>query len=259
MSVKNIFEKKSKVFIPYITAGDPDLNTTRDVIHSLVKAGADIIEFGIPFSDPVADGAVNQRASERALKNNVSLDQILDFIGELRKEDILVPIVIFSYYNPILQMGLRNFAKKASEVKANAVLVVDLPPESASNYKNILDEYNLETIFLVSPTTSPERIKLIDEMTTGFIYYVARTGVTGVRSDISESLESEVKELKKHTIKPVSVGFGVSTPDQASIISSFADGVIVGSALVKLIEDNIGNSDLSDKVFSFASSLRERI
>lgn len=256
MSVRSVFEKKSKVFIPYITAGDPDLNTTKEVIKSLVKAGADIIEFGIPFSDPVADGPVNQRASERALKNNVSLNQILDFIGELRKEDILVPIVIFSYYNPILQMGIDNFAKKASEVKANAVLVVDLPPESASNYKKTLDKYNLETIFLVSPITAPERIKLIDEMTTGFIYYVARTGVTGARNDISQSLESEVNELKKHTSKPIAVGFGISNSEQASIISKFSDGVIVGSALVKLIEDNLESNDLSEKVFSFASSFK---
>lgn len=256
MSVRSVFEKKSKVFIPYITAGDPDLNTTKEVIKSLVKAGADIIEFGIPFSDPVADGPVNQRASERALKNNVSLNQILDFIGDLRREDILVPIVIFSYYNPILQMGIDNFAKKASEVKANAVLVVDLPPESASNYKMILDKYNLETIFLVSPTTAPERIKLIDEMTTGFIYYVARTGVTGARNDISQSLESEVNELKKHTSKPIAVGFGISNSEQASIISKFSDGVIVGSALVKLIEDNLESNDLNEKVFSFASSFK---
>lgn len=256
MSVRSVFEKKSKVFIPYITAGDPDLKTTKEVIKSLVKAGSDIIEFGIPFSDPVADGPVNQRASERALKNNVSLNDILDFIGELRQEDILVPIVIFSYYNPILQMGIENFAKKASEVKANAVLVVDLPPESASNYKKTLDKYNLETIFLVSPTTSPERIKLIDEMTTGFIYYVARTGVTGARNDISQSLEAEVNELKKHISKPISVGFGISNPEQASIISKFSDGIIVGSALVKLIEDNLSSSDLSEKVFSFASSFK---
>ena len=244
-----------KAFIPYITAGDPNLEATELFVKKLVEAGADIIELGIPFSDPVADGVVNQRSAERALKNHVSLTQILDFVANLRKKAINIPIVIFTYFNPVLKMGIESFAKKAQECKVDATLVLDLPPEAGKEYKKILDKYQIETIFLASPTTTKDRLELIDEMSSGFVYYVARTGVTGAQKDISVTLEDEISEVKKLITKPIAIGFGISNREQADKIAQYADGIIVGSAIVRLIENNDDVKIVGQDIYEFVTSL----
>lgn len=258
-TLKKLQLENKKAFIPYITAGDPDLASTKKFVKSLVAAGADIIELGIPFSDPVADGVVNQRSSQRALENNVSLENILDLVKDLRNEDIFVPIVIFTYFNPLFKMGIENFAQKAKESKANGALIVDLPPEAAGDYKNIMDKHGLETIFLASPTTSKDRLALIDQMSSGFIYYVARNGVTGVQSDISVTLEKELAKLKENVNNPICLGFGISTPEQAKEVAKLVEGVIVGSAIVKIIEENFDSEIASEKIYDFSKSIADAI
>ncbi|MFN8672258.1 MAG: tryptophan synthase subunit alpha [Candidatus Sericytochromatia bacterium] len=263
MSINKVFEQlateNKKAFIPYITAGDPNLEGTELFIKGLIKAGASIIELGVPFSDPIADGVTNQKAAERALKNNISLNDILDFIGNLREKNITIPFVVFTYYNPLLRMGLENFAKKASEKGVNGVLVVDLPPESAEEYKSILDKYNLETIFLASPTTAKERLELIDKSSSGFVYYVSRTGVTGAQQNISSTLKDEIKEVKEIIKKPIAVGFGISTPEQAKEVSNYGEGVIVGSAIVKMIEVGTDINEIANNIYNFSKSIVDNI
>lgn len=258
-TLNTLKNKGKKAFIPYITAGDPNLEATEIFIEKLVKAGADIIELGVPFSDPVADGTVNQLSSQRALKNNISLNKILDFVKRLREKNYTIPIVLFTYFNPIFRMGLENFALRANNSGINGVLVVDLPPESSSEYKEIMDKNFLETIFLASPTTSIERMKLIDKMSSGFIYYVARAGITGVQSNISETLEKEVNNLKSNVQNNICIGFGISNPEQAKEISKLADGVIVGSAIVKLIDEKEDINSISEKIYSFSKSIVDEI
>ncbi|MEK7432959.1 MAG: tryptophan synthase subunit alpha [Cyanobacteriota bacterium] len=256
-----IAKENKKAFIPYITAGDPDLKGTEIFIKALISSGASVIELGVPFSDPIADGVTNQKSAERALKNNISLNDILDFIGDLRKKDITIPFVLFTYYNPLLRMGLENFAKKAQEKGCNGVLVVDLPPEASKEYKKILDRHNLETIFLASPTTIKERLEIIDESSSAFVYYVSRAGVTGTQQKVSETLKDEIDNIKKVIKKPIAVGFGISTPEQAKEISTYADAIIIGSALVKMIEDGEGSNieETAKKIYDFSKSIVDAI
>lgn len=247
-------KRKEPAFIPYITAGDPTLEATGKLVHALEHAGADIIEFGVPFSDPLADGAVNQEAALRALKQGVNLHKILDLVKELRKST-QIPIVLFTYYNPLLAFGLESFAKAAAEAGIDGVLCVDLPPEEAGPYRELLGNQHIATIFLIAPTSSNERIALIAKQSSGFIYYVSRTGVTGERADLEASVSKMVDEIKKHATLPVAVGFGISTPEQAAEVAGFADGVIVGSAIVRMI-GQLGNApDMPEKVGTFVKSL----
>lgn len=248
-----------KAFIPYITAGDPDLKSTKVFVKSLEKAGANIIELGIPFSDPVADGVVNQRSAQRALKNNISLHDVLEMVNELRQENCEIPIVIFTYFNPVFKMGIENFAKKAKQCQANGVLIVDLPPESAGEYKEVMYKNEIETIFLASPTTSKDRLNLIDQMSSGFVYYVARNGVTGVQNNLSATLSEEIHQLKEYIKNPVCLGFGISNPEQAKEVARLTEGVIVGSAIVKIIEENPDTEIASEKVYEFAKSIVDSI
>lgn len=233
--------RNETAFIPYITAGDPTLERTAQLVAELEKAGADIIEFGVPFSDPVADGVVNQEAAQRALKNNVSLHDIVALIKRLR-ETTQIPLVLFTYFNPVLAYGLESLATDAADAGVDGILCVDLPPEEAGDYKRLLDAKGIATVFLIAPTSTPERIKLIAESSSGFVYYVSRTGVTGERADIADSVKTMVGQIKAHTKTPVAVGFGISTPEQAAKVSSYADGVIVGSAIVRLVGE-LGDSD----------------
>jgi tryptophan synthase alpha chain len=232
-------KNNEKLFIPFIVAGDPNLSVTGDLLVALEKAGAGIIELGVPFSDPVVDGLTIQLASQRALAKNTSLDEILDLVRHLKKaKSLTVPIVLFSYFNPIFKIGLEVFAKKAEISGIDGVLVVDLPPEEAKEYVKILAAHNLETIFLASPTTTEGRLRLIEENSSGFVYYISRLGVTGAQSGVSGSLEDEMSRLNKFIKKPIAVGFGISTPEQAKVVSQYASAVVVGSALVDLIEKN---------------------
>ncbi len=227
-----------KAFVAYLTAGDPSLAMTARYVRALARAGADIIELGVPHSDPVADGETNQRAAERGLKSGTTLIGILDMARKLRAEGEKVPLVLFSYFNPILRLGLVEFARLARASGITAVLAVDLPPEESKEYREALLASGVGTVFLASPTTRVDRLALIGEASTEFVYYVSRAGVTGTRDSLSATLAEEVARVKAIVKKPVCVGFGISTPEQVREVASIADGVVVGSALVKVIEEN---------------------
>lgn len=227
--------KGKTALIPYITAGDPDLDTTRQLLFALTEAGADVIELGVPFSDPIADGPVIQRAAERALLQGTSLGQILEMVAEVRAAGLTTPLVLFSYYNPIYRYGLQAFAEKAAAVGASAVLVVDLIPEAAGDFRAAVGEAGLETVFLVAPTTDPARLAEIDAASTGCIYYVSRTGVTGARAEVAQNLGAELDALRAQLQQPLIVGFGISQPEHVRALRGHAAGVVVGSALVDVI------------------------
>jgi tryptophan synthase alpha chain len=223
-----------KAFIAYITAGDPTIESTKKIIHEIEKNGVDIIELGIPFSDPVADGPVNQEAASRALLNDVSVKDVIMMVKDLRKETN-IPVVFFTYYNPVLNYGLEKFADNAKAAGVDGILVLDLPPEEASIYKEVMDKRKLATIFLVSPITPEDRLEIIGKNSTGFIYYVSQMGVTGERKSLDLDIRKKISSIKSHSVSPVVVGFGISTPEQVSEVSGYADGVVVGSAIVKKI------------------------
>lgn len=257
-----------KAFIPFITAGDPDLKTTISLVLSLESAGADIIELGVPFSDPIADGPSIQRSSLRALKSGTSLKDIIKIVMDIRSKT-QIPIVLMSYYNPIFRYGVKRFAKSAVESGVDGVIVADLPPEEAGELISSAREDELATVFLIAPTSTAERIKLISQVCTGFVYCVSLTGVTGARDHISDMLIPTLNRIKEHTDKPVAVGFGVSNPDQAKRVAGISDGVIVGSAIVNIIEANFvaqgfaPGTDNTDRLLAsvkeFAGSLSKAI
>jgi tryptophan synthase alpha chain len=252
--------QKEKLFIPFITGGDPSLRGTEELLKSLEKSGAGIIELGVPFSDPIADGPTIQRASERALKQKASLGKILDLVKKMRKQKTLtIPLVIFSYFNPIYKMGLESFFKKANEAGVSGVLCVDLPPEEAKDYCAAAEACQIETIFLASPTTSEERLRLIDSLSTGFVYYVSRLGVTGTQKNLSKTLESEVNRIKSFIKRPIAVGFGISTPEQAKKVARLADAVVVGSAMVALVEKNRDHRKASKALASLTKKIHKAI
>lgn len=249
----------ARAFMPYLCAGDPNPELTSKLLLTLVDAGADLIELGVPFSDPIADGPTIQRASERALTHNISLQQILDIVASVRPETD-IPIALMSYYNPIFRMGEETFCKAAQAAGVDGVIVPDLPPEQAQPLLEVAPKYNLATIFLVAPTSPPERMQLIASISTGFIYCVSVTGVTGARAMLSDEIAPMITELRKHTDKPISVGFGVSTAEQATQIAQVADGVIVGSAIVNVVEEHIDDeAKLLAAVKQFTSDLAEGV
>jgi len=241
-------------FIPFITAGDPNLATTERLLIELAKAGADIIELGVPFSDPVADGEVIQRASERALRNGTTVHDALTCARNVRQH-IDVPIVLFSYFNPLLQFGPEPFAPAARQAGIDAVLVTDLIPEEAESWTQNLLQYQLDPIFLVAPTTSDKRLARIAQRAHGFIYAVSRAGVTGERDEMTRDGGDLVRRVRSVSDLPVAVGFGISTAAQVWQVWRFADAAVVGSAIVKQIE-KLGNSpDLVKRIGEFARSL----
>lgn len=244
----------TSAFIPYITAGDPTLDATVDFVLALEEAGADVIELGVPFSDPVGDGAVIQEAAQRALAGGATLRLVLHTVRRIR-ETSQVPLLLFSYFNPILAYGLERFAADAAEVGADGVLCVDLPPDEADDYKTALDGAGLCTVFLTAPTSTDERLALVGSKCTGFVYYVSRMGVTGERSDLSSNLTDAVERVQKLTGKPVAVGFGISTPEQARKVAGIAEGVVVGSAIVRLIAEVGGRPGQAGLVREFAEKL----
>lgn len=249
-----------KAFVAYITAGDPTREATLDVVDTLVKAGVDVVELGVPFSDPVGDGPTNQKAAERALAAGTSLSGVLTMAADIGKRHPTLPIVLFTYFNPVFRMGLAEFAKRARASGVAGVLTVDLPPEEADDYVAALAKENVATVFLASPTTTAVRLKRINELTTGFVYYVSRTGVTGTQSSLSASLGAELEALRKTVTRPLVVGFGISTAEQAREVARRADGVVVGSALVKTIEENVTRKDAMTKaVGELAKKLAEGV
>jgi tryptophan synthase alpha chain len=244
--------------IPFVTAGDPDLDTTLKILRALDKSGADCIELGIPFSDPTADGPTIQRSSERALKSGVALRAILRTISEFRR-DSEVPLILFGYYNPFLRYGLREVCRQAARAGADGMLCVDLPPEESDELKGWAEAAGLDLIFLLSPTSDIERIRLVGKSGRGFIYYVSVTGVTGARRRFDDQLRSQVTRVRRMTGLPVAVGFGVSTPKQAAWIAGFADAVVVGSALVETIEKAQGSAAKARHAGAFIGNLKRAV
>ena len=245
-------------FIPFITAGDPDLATTERLLIELAKAGADIIELGVPFSDPVADGEVIQRASERALRNGVTVNDALTCARKVR-QDIDVPLVLFSYFNPLLQFGQERLAVVASQAGIDGVLVTDLIPEEAESWTQNLLRYRLDPIFLAALTTSEKRLARIAQHARGFMYAVSRAGVTGERDEMTRDAEALVKRVRLVSDLPVAVGFGISSPEQVRAVWRFADAAVVGSAIVKQIEKLGHSQDLVKRVGDFVRSLLPRM
>jgi tryptophan synthase alpha chain len=246
-----------KAFIPYITAGDPDLATTEEILLALDEAGADVIELGVPFSDPMADGPVIQRASERALKNPIGIADILPVVERVRRKSE-VPILLFSYFNPLLQFANEALGSKLKDAGVDGVLVTDLIPEEAAGFIAEMRQANLDTVFLVAPTSTDGRIKLIAENSSGFIYIVARTGVTGMRENISVEVRSIAERVRRFSELPIAVGFGISKPEHVREVWSYADGAVVGSRLVLEIENNIGSPGLVESVARLARELTMR-
>jgi len=225
-----------KLFIPYIMAGDPSLRATEKYIYQLEKAGCDIIELGIPFSDPIADGLTIQAAGQRALKKKTSLLSILKLVKKVRRTSD-IPIILMSYYNVIFHLGLKNFTKRAKEAGVNGIIIPDLPFDESAEIERALKGSGIQLIYLLAPTSTNDRIKAVGKKTKSFIYYVSVTGITGVRKKLPKELKADVKKIKRLTGKKVAVGFGVSSPGMARDVARSADGVIVGSAIVKLIEE----------------------
>lgn len=256
--IENAFTKlksaSQKGFIPYITAGDPDLATTEQLLLELAHAGATVIELGVPFSDPMADGPVIQRASERALRNSFGLQDLLDMTARVRRQ-IDTPIILFSYFNPLLQFGLKNLARAAREAGLDGVLVTDLIPEESGELEAELRANDLNMIFLVAPTSTDERLRLVAEHASGFVYAVSRAGVTGTRETVSAEAEKLVSRMRRFTSLPIAVGFGISNVEQVRDVQRYADAVVVGSAIVAEMERLSGAPDLAQKIGEFACAL----
>ncbi len=252
MRIKDAFQK-NKVFIPFITCGEPDLNTTKELIYDLEKAGADIIELGIPFSDPTAEGETIQKANERALKNGVTTNKIFDMLLDVK---VNVPLVFMTYANVVYFYGIEKFVKKCVEVGVSGIILPDVPFEEKEEFSTICNAHNVDFISLIAPT-SEERIAMIAKEATGFIYCVSSLGVTGVRSNITADIDGMISAVRQATDVPAAIGFGISTPEQAKNMAEKSDGAIVGSAIVKLIEEHGVNSP--KYVYDYVKAMKDAI
>jgi len=246
---------RQKALIPYVTAGDPDLAVTRELAWAFEGAGADILELGVPFSDPLADGSTIQRASQRALERGVTLKGVIGSVEQIRARSQM-PIVLMSYMNPILRMGLDEFARRAKDAGVDGVIVPDLPPEEAGELRRCCAATSVSTIFLAAPTSTDARLRRIAEASEGYIYYVSLKGVTGARESLQADLAVSLGRLRRLTNKPVAVGFGISTPAQAAEVARVADGVIVGSAIVERIERGGGGQRAVEDAAGFVRNLK---
>ena len=249
---KRLKKEGKKAFIPYIMAGDPSLERTKDIVLLFEKCGADIVELGVPFSDPLADGPTIQRASERALKNGVTLRKVISLVKDVRQKT-QIPIVLMTYYNPVFKYREDDFIRDAKDAGVDGVIVPDLPPDEAEDFIKISKKTSLNTIFLLAPTSTEDRIKKVIRASSGFIYYVSITGITGAALLLDGSMEVSISNIKKYTDKPIAVGFGVSTPLEATAVAKVSDGVIVGSAIVKRIHET------PNELESYIMSLRKAI
>jgi len=241
--------------VTYTTAGDPDLARSAEILRALDRAGADVLEVGVPFSDPLADGPVIQRATERALAAGGNLRATLDMIGNVRSA-VRAPIVVFSYANPLLRMGMAEFATQASAAGVDGVLALDLPIEEAGAFKNTMDGAGLDTIFLLSPTTTDERIKKAAALGRGFLYGISRLGVTGARDEVASGADAMIRRIRACTPMPIALGFGISRPEHVAEVGGFADAAVVGSALVDLIAKESGSPQLIERVEAYVRSLK---
>ena len=258
--IKKVFQglkqRQEKALIPFITAGDPDLTKTAQLIHVLADSGADLIELGMPFSDPMADGPTIQAASERALAGGTTLRKVLQLVSDVRQET-QIPLVLMGYYNPVFHYGVAEFARDAAAAGVDALLLVDLPPEEAGEVLPLLRAEGLALITLLAPTTPPERMKELAAAAEGYLYYVSMTGVTGARKITPIDVRDAVESLQQMSDVPVGVGFGITTAEDARAVAEFADGVVVGSALVKIIEQYGQSEDLLLKVANFIAELKQ--
>lgn len=260
--IESLFERLRadgrKALITFVTAGDPDIPTSGRIIRELEKFGADLIELGIPFSDPMADGPTIQASSERALRSNVHIDEVLGLVREIRKGSE-IPIVLFGYYNPVFNYGLKRFAKEIRAAGADGVLIVDLPAEESDELKAELDRNSVDLIFLLTPTSDENRMRLVASKASGFIYFVSVTGVTGARKSLSTDIPAYVRRLRKFTNLPIGVGFGISTPKQAREVCKSADAAVVGSAIVNIIAGMKGPKKRMGELGTFVSGLKRGI
>ena len=259
--LKTVFEtlgqQKLKALIPFITAGDPQPGFSVPLMHQLVAAGANIIELGVPFSDPMADGPVIQAADERALEHHVSLVDVIDMVKQFRQDDEKTPVVLMGYLNPIEILGYQQFAQLASEAGVDGVLIVDMPPEEADEFTALMTQYSINTIFLISPTTNAERIQKICQFASGYLYYVSLKGVTGANTLDVDSVARKLTEIRSITDLPVGVGFGIKDGETAQAVSRVADAVVVGSALVKMIAEHQDDQEkMNQKVSGIMREMR---
>jgi tryptophan synthase alpha chain len=253
--IQQLFDRRKSegkaVLAAYLTAGDPSAEATPGFVAALERGGADLIELGVPFSDPIADGPVIQRGSDRALKAAINVQKVLEIASKIRKKS-QIPLLLFTYVNPVLRYGLENLARDAKAAGIDGCLLTDVSVEEAEVYVNAMRATGLDTVFLAAPTSTPERLKLVAKFSSGFIYLVSRTGVTGEQAELSNALQPLIDSTRAVSKLPVAAGFGISTPEQAGAVAKIADGVVVGSAIVRLIEQNAGEAGLE----KFARSLR---
>jgi tryptophan synthase alpha chain len=247
-----------RAFIVYIGAGDPNLDATRQLALAFDPAGVDILELGVPFSDPLADGLVNQLAAQRGLESGTTLPTLLETVAAIRKQS-QIPIVLYIYFNLIHRVGMEKFIADAAKAGVDGLLVLDLPPEEGANYETLMRKAGLCHIYLVAPTTPEDRVKLIVKRGTGFIYYVSREGVTGMQSKVAANLAEQITKIRAHTTLPIAVGFGISNPEQAKLVARAADGVVVGSAVVNQIAEHGKSPELVAKVTAFVKTLADGV
>jgi tryptophan synthase alpha chain len=256
--IQDLKAKQHKALVAFITAGDPNLEATKDIFKVIEENGADIVELGVPFSDPLADGPVIQAASQRSLKSGTTLKKILKLVAGLRQTSQL-PIVLMTSYNPVFVYGEKQFVHDAVAAGVDGVIIPDLPPEEAVTFQEFANNEGLRVIYLLAPTSTPDRVKMITEKSRGFIYYISLTGVTGMKSKFSDDLVTRVRDVKKVTEHPVMIGFGISGPEEAREASKMSDGVIVGSAIVKLIDQCSSAEERKQSVGRFIRSIKEAL
>ncbi|MDQ7787162.1 MAG: tryptophan synthase subunit alpha [Thermodesulfovibrionales bacterium] len=249
---KKLQKHGKKAFIPYIMAGDPSLDATKEIVFLFEECRADIVELGVPFSDPLADGPTIQQAAERALQNGVTLRKVIALVEDLRKAT-QIPLILMTYFNPVMKYGVENFVRDAAHAGVDGVIIPDLPPDEAADFLNLTNPASLNVIFLLAPTSTDERIKKVARASRGFIYYVSITGITGGTLLLNSSFHTSISRIKHFTNKPVAVGFGVSAPEEAAEVAQLADGVIVGSAIIKKYRES------PDRVKDYLTSLRQAI
>ena len=244
-------------FVSYVTAGDPDLKSSAKILETLALNGVDIIELGIPFSDPISDGPTIQKATERSLKKKVNIDDSLKLIENFRIK-YQTPIILFGYFNPFLQYGLKKVMKSIKKAGGNGVLIVDLPPEEAEETQNAVNEAGIDLVYLLAPTSTEKRIKMVAKLSNSFIYLVSVTGVTGVRKSLDINIKKFINKVRRRTKKPVCVGFGISDPKHVKELKRLSNGIVIGSAIIKIIEDNIGNKlNICKKIGIFVKKIRK--
>ncbi len=251
-------ESGKKGFVVYIGAGDPNLTATRELALAFDKAGVDILELGVPFSDPLADGLVNQLAAQRGLEAGTTPKKVLETVQAIRKRSD-IPVVLYIYFNLIHKVGMKQFIEDAAEAGVDGLLVLDLPPEESENYEALMKKNGLCHIYLIAPTTPEDRMEFIVKRGSGFIYYISREGVTGMQSQVASNLSSQVAKIRAHTKLPIAVGFGVSNPEQAKLVAQNADGVVVGSAIVNQIAKHGKSKDLVKRVGKFVKTLADAV